>query len=214
MAYVYRHIREDKNVPFYIGVGTDKNYKRAFTEKGRTDSWKAIIKVTAYEVEVIIDNLSFEEAQQKEREFIALYGKMSKGGLLCNKRDGGDPCPFGKPSPKKGIKIEMRGEKHPMFGKTHSDELKQRWQISRKGVVPWNKGVTLENKESHAMVLFNKAKSIRVYQYDLNNNFINSYDSLNEAFHKTGIGKGNISHCLKGNRKSSGGYLWTNTPPE
>lgn len=30
MAYVYRHIRLDKNEVFYIGIGTDtKNYKRA-----------------------------------------------------------------------------------------------------------------------------------------------------------------------------------------
>ena len=29
MAYVYRHVRVDKNQPFYIGIGTDNNYKRA-----------------------------------------------------------------------------------------------------------------------------------------------------------------------------------------
>ena len=29
MAYVYRHIRLDKNEPFYIGIGSDKEYKRA-----------------------------------------------------------------------------------------------------------------------------------------------------------------------------------------
>ena len=29
MAYVYRHIRLDKNEPFYIGIGSDKTYKRA-----------------------------------------------------------------------------------------------------------------------------------------------------------------------------------------
>lgn len=29
MAYVYRHIRLDKNIPFYIGIGLkDYNYKR------------------------------------------------------------------------------------------------------------------------------------------------------------------------------------------
>ena len=29
MAYLYRHIREDKNEPFYIGIGSDSTYKRA-----------------------------------------------------------------------------------------------------------------------------------------------------------------------------------------
>jgi hypothetical protein len=33
MAYVYRHIRLDKNEPFYIGVGSDSNYSRAFTKR-------------------------------------------------------------------------------------------------------------------------------------------------------------------------------------
>ena len=34
MAYLYRHIRLDKNVPFYVGIGDDKEglYKRAFTQ--------------------------------------------------------------------------------------------------------------------------------------------------------------------------------------
>lgn len=28
MAYLYRHIRLDKNEPFYIGIGSDSNYNR------------------------------------------------------------------------------------------------------------------------------------------------------------------------------------------
>ena len=32
MAYLYRHIRLDKNEPFYIGIGSNElnNYKRAY----------------------------------------------------------------------------------------------------------------------------------------------------------------------------------------
>ena len=33
MAYVYRHIRLDKNQPFYIGVGTCDTYERAYSKK-------------------------------------------------------------------------------------------------------------------------------------------------------------------------------------
>jgi hypothetical protein len=32
MAYLYRHIRLDKNEPFYIGIGSDKQYKRAYNK--------------------------------------------------------------------------------------------------------------------------------------------------------------------------------------
>ena len=36
MAYVYMHIREDKNEPFYIGIGNDDNgYKRAYSKRNR-----------------------------------------------------------------------------------------------------------------------------------------------------------------------------------
>ena len=34
MAYLYRHIRLDTNEIFYIGIGSDINYKRAFIKRG------------------------------------------------------------------------------------------------------------------------------------------------------------------------------------
>lgn len=40
MAYVYRHIRLDKNEPFYIGIGSDINYQRAYNYQRRTKYWK------------------------------------------------------------------------------------------------------------------------------------------------------------------------------
>lgn len=39
MAYVYRHIRLDKNEPFYIGIGSDNKYSRAKQKTGRNDRW-------------------------------------------------------------------------------------------------------------------------------------------------------------------------------
>ena len=41
MAYVYRHIRLDTNQPFYIGIGSDKNYFRANqkTSSKRNSYW-------------------------------------------------------------------------------------------------------------------------------------------------------------------------------
>lgn len=91
MAYVYRHIRLDKNEPFYIGIGSDKNYNRAYNKVSRTKFWKAVINKTQYEVEIIADNLSWEEACKKEIEFIKLYGRKDLGvGTLVNLTDGGN----------------------------------------------------------------------------------------------------------------------------
>ena len=74
MAYVYRHIRKDTNQPFYIGVGlTDDNYHRAGVKSKRNKYWKNIIKKTTYKVDIIFNDLSWEEACKKEIEFITLY---------------------------------------------------------------------------------------------------------------------------------------------
>ncbi len=49
MAYVYRHIRLDKNVPFYIGIGkSDLNYNRASSNKNRNPYWHHIVNQTEY----------------------------------------------------------------------------------------------------------------------------------------------------------------------
>ena len=89
MAYVYRHIRLDKNEPFYIGIGDD-NYKRPYKKSGKTKYWKHIAK-NGYEVEIIMDGLTWEQACEKEKEFIILYGRKDLGnGILVNMTDGGD----------------------------------------------------------------------------------------------------------------------------
>jgi hypothetical protein len=91
MAYVYRHIRLDKNEPFYIGVGNDKYKSRSRNKTRRNDIWKSITSKTDYEVEILIDDLSYNQALEKEKEFIALYGRINlRNGTLANLTDGGD----------------------------------------------------------------------------------------------------------------------------
>lgn len=91
MAYVYRHIRLDKNQPFYIGIGSDDEFRRSSTTQGRNKFWEAISKKTEYEVEILMDGLTWEQACEKEKEFIALYGRRDKKqGTLVNLTDGGE----------------------------------------------------------------------------------------------------------------------------
>jgi hypothetical protein len=54
MAYLYRHIRLDKNEPFYIGIGynINKKYKRAHEVINRNQYWKNITSKTQYKVEI------------------------------------------------------------------------------------------------------------------------------------------------------------------
>jgi hypothetical protein len=86
---VYRHIRLDKNIPFYIGIGKDIN--RPYNKKDRSNFWKSIINKAEYIVEILFDNLTKEQAIEKEIEFIKLYGRIDlKNGSLCNMTCGGD----------------------------------------------------------------------------------------------------------------------------
>jgi hypothetical protein len=93
MAYVYRHIRLDKNEPFYIGIGSssDKKFIRAFSKKGRSNFWRNIVNKTKYEVEILFDDITWEQACEKEKEFITLYGRKDLGlGTLTNLTNGGE----------------------------------------------------------------------------------------------------------------------------
>ena len=91
MAYVYRHIRLDKNEPFYIGIGSDQKYHRAGEKTRRNNLWKKIVAKTDYEIEILIDGISYDFAKVKEVEFIALYGRIINNTVtLSNFTIGGD----------------------------------------------------------------------------------------------------------------------------
>ena len=48
MAYVYKHIRLDNNEIFYVGIGNDNNYKRAYQKISRNIFWKRVVNKTKY----------------------------------------------------------------------------------------------------------------------------------------------------------------------
>jgi hypothetical protein len=125
MAYLYRHIRLDKNTPFYIGIGSDSNYQRAYNCTSRNVFWKRITNKTNYRVEIMLDDLTREEVCEKEKEFIEIYGRSNLGkGELCNLTNGGDGSNgvLFDEARKKKISEKYSGEKNPFYGKNHSEE--------------------------------------------------------------------------------------------
>lgn len=107
--YLYRHIRLDKNEPFYIGIGTkriSKNkgkskkvfkshswiYDRAYSKIRKTSKiWNFIVKKTKFEVEILLESDDLNFIREKEKEFIKLYGRIDlKTGCLANMTPGGE----------------------------------------------------------------------------------------------------------------------------
>lgn len=122
--FIYRHIRLDNNEVFYIGVGTkyiDKRapntnpYRRAYLKAIRNPFWKNIVAKTKYTIDIIYESNSYEFIEEKEKEFIKLYGRRDLGtGTLCNLTDGG------------------KGQKNAHI-KKHSEETKKKISESAKG---------------------------------------------------------------------------------
>ena len=169
MAYVYRHIRLDKNEPFYIGIGgeTDGKYKRAYQSRSRNNIWKNIVNKTEYKVEILFDDLTWEEACQKEIELIALYGRKDLNkGTLSNLTDGGDgTLGIIQSEETKRKKSEfMKGEKNPFFGKTHDENALKKMSEGQKrlyenGYVNANKGVQMSNEQKELLSILAKERS-------------------------------------------------------
>ena len=140
MAFVYRHIRKDKNTPFYIGIG--KNEDRAYSKSNRNLHWNRIVSKTDYVVDILFDDINYDIAKEKEKEFINLYKRDCDGGTLCNITLGGEGAlglihteeskkKMGEPNKGKTISKEHRKIISKIHsGKKHSDEWKM--EMSKK----------------------------------------------------------------------------------
>lgn len=182
MAYVYKHTRLDTNEVFYIGIGTQDKYKRAFSLIKRNKFWQNIVSKTDFLVEIIQDGLSWEEACKKEKETIKKIGRRDLGlGTLVNMTDGGDGT----------------------FNVKHSKEWyeKQRKNNSKKGIYiseEHKKKISLNHKSKNKDASSgNKAIDV----FDKNWVFINSYVSILEAAKDLNIGRWIIDKFLSGDTK-------------
>ena len=102
--YTYAYLREDRT-PYYIGKGNhNRLYMKKTTEIRKPKDRSKII--------FLKQNLTEEEAFKHEIYMIAVFGRKDLGtGILRNKTDGGE-----------GVS-----------GYKHSEEVKKKMSLSRKG---------------------------------------------------------------------------------
>jgi hypothetical protein len=194
MAYLYRHIRLDINEPFYIGIGSDSdNYRRAHEKSRRNIHWKRIIDKSSYEIEIIMDDLTWKNACEKEKEFISLYGRVDlNNGTLCNHTDGGEGLYNPSEETRNKKRLSMIGKNKGENNGMKKPESRLKASLSRMG----------KYKGS------NHPRSISIICYDTKGLIVKEYDSILGAEKETGIPNTNITKVCKGKRKSAGGYIW------
>ena len=134
MAYVYRHIRLDKNEVFYIGIGgltKEDYYSRAYQKNKRNSQWNNVVNSTDYIVEIISDEwLTPDEAKNKEIFWISYHGRKDlKNGTLVNLTDGGDGNTNLSQESRKKISISSSGDKNP----NKRPDIKEKQRLSHIG---------------------------------------------------------------------------------
>jgi len=94
-----------------------------------------IVNKYGYEIEILKENLSWEEACELEKEYIKNIGRRDLGlGTLVNMTDGGDGTPGIIPTKESNMKRseKLKNKKRQPF----SEETKKKMSESKKGKTP------------------------------------------------------------------------------
>ena len=142
--YVYFHINSVKNEVFYVGKG---HKDRAFSKDRRSDFWNNIVNKYGYCVDIIEEDLTEDEAFEREKYWISKIGRRSLNeGTLVNLTDGGEGTRGHIHSNETRQKISDAGK-----GRTHSEETKLKMSVWHK-----NKIVTEETKLKMIVIAKNR----------------------------------------------------------
>lgn len=193
-----------KNNKKYIGITNNikirwgangKNYKSQYF-------YRAINKYgwDNFKHEVLLENLSKEEANKKEIELIEKYDTTNKENGY-NISNGGGQIEFTEETrlkmslARKGIYV---GVKSPMYGKKHTKEsiLKIKESLSK-----IDKSLILQ--------LASEATSIPVVQFNKKGEMLNKWKNIKSASKESGISENTIIRCCKGITKNvTHDFIW------
>jgi hypothetical protein len=218
--FLYRHIRLDKNKPFYIGIGRKRErayssytteYERAFC-KQRNQIWNRITKKSDYEVEILFETDSEQLILEKEKEFIALYGRMDMvNGCLANLTDGGEGLSNPSIETRKLISRGLTGIKRSQSTK---EKIRKAVKGTKKGPCPKSvkEAISAKNTAKGNGMYGNKGilniLSKPIEQYTFDGVLIRTWANAREVDNSLNINYKYISACCTGIQKSAKGYIW------
>jgi group I intron endonuclease len=227
MIGIYK-ITNRKNGKIYIGQSI--NIKKRFQEhkncKENRPLYKAFKKygINNFDFEVICE-CEKKDLDKLEKQYIRKY-KSNISGIGYNLTKGGTNI-FAiqkklNDMPKEDFKKWHKkiGAKHK--GKIVSQEQKEKIsktlkeyfkdENNRKRLSEQRKGKTLSSSTRLKMSMVQqesmKQYAKKVLQYDLNNNLIAEYESLQDVGRKTGFKVGGISKCCLGKGNTAYGFKW------
>ena len=164
-----------------------------------------------------------EDLNKHEELMVEVLGTLSPGGY--NLREGGGSHGKMSVESKQKMSVSTRGENNPMYGKKHSDETNQKNREKHLG-----KTTTEETKKKISEALTGRIHtteskrkmsdskkgdknscSKKVYQYNLDGIFIDSFDSCREAALKLKKDHSAIGRCARGKYKTAYGFKWSYT---
>ena len=133
---IYYHLKPCGEV-FYIGIGNDK---RPNSKQNRNKYWHNIIKKYGYEVQVLKNDLSWEDAIELEILLISWFGRKDlKLGTLVNMTDGGEGNKNIVMTPESNMKRSLASKGIPKTNrgikrKGHSQETRDKMSLAKKGI--------------------------------------------------------------------------------
>jgi len=229
--YLYEHVRLDTGQVFYIGIGTKVNsknpYKRAYSSS-RNYLWKRIVAKTNYQVNILKEFSTKAESLVEEEKLIIKYGRIIKNsGQLCNiiisenERE-----ELRLKNLKLSIeKLKIKTYKYSLEGNfiTEYSSISEaaynnntlptdiclcfKGLKKRAGKFMW-KNFKIDKIKSYKECILENKKTKKVYQYDLNGNFVKEWKSILEITNSTKIKESALRNCLCELSKSCNNFKW------
>jgi group I intron endonuclease len=235
---VYAHTCPDNKK--YIGI-TRRNPKKRWNKgKGYKSNYNFMLAIEKYgwdniKHEILFENLTKEQAEQKEIELIKIYDTTNPNNGY-NKDKGGNSIGRFTQETRQKISMLRKGyspskatrEKisKALKGNKLCESTKKKISMANKGRVasPETKIKMSEyaknRKKSHLLNLSLSLKGkkqseetklkhcIPICQFDLNEEFVAKFVSARQATELLGIPYKQIQSCCKGRQKSCRGYIW------
>jgi group I intron endonuclease len=216
MGYIYK-ITNKTDGKIYVGQTTktlEERWKHHCKMKGNCRYLKRAFEKYGIDnfVFEMVCNCSNEELDKFEIQYMSEFNSMVPNGY--NLRKGGNGGRHHEETKEK-ISASLKGRTYinrcDWTGKHHSEESKKKISDALKGrtyvrVVEHNWSGKHHSEESKKKMSDSHNK--RINQYDLDNNFIKTFDSITNAAKETNNNRGSIGKCCNNKHKTAGGFIW------